>query len=180
MVRLTYIICFAVLLLTSCQNNNNCLPVTTDPAANKAQFLGDWYEIGSIPQFFNIGCNCTKATYTDNGSTILVTNSCRLGGATIGVPNVINGTAYAPNPNDFSKLKVQFPVSPVAADYWILYFDPNGQHMLVGDPNKNSLFVLSRSRTMSNATYNSILSRAVPFCYNLNKVKRTDQVSCNN
>jgi len=106
MARLTYIICFAAFLLTSCQNNNNCLPVTTDPAANKAQFLGDWYEIGSIPQFFNIGCNCTKATYTDNGSTILVTNSCRLGGATIGVPNEINGTAFAPNPNDFSKLKV--------------------------------------------------------------------------
>jgi len=75
---------------------------------------------------------------------------------------------------------VQFPTSPVAADYWIIYFDPNGQNMLVGDPNKTSLFVLSRSRTMSNATYNSILSRAIPFCYNINKVKKTDQIACNN
>ena len=180
MIRLTTIICTVVIILSSCTSANNCAPVTTDPTANKAQFLGDWYEIGSIPQFFNIGCNCTKATYTDNGSNILVTNSCRLGGSTIGVPNVINGTAFAPNPSDFSKLKVQFPVSPAASDYWILYFNPNGQNMLIGDPNKNTLFVLSRTRTMSNATYNSILSKAVPFCYNLNKVKKTDQTSCNN
>ena len=180
MTRIICIFCFAIAIFTSCQSTNNCSPVTTDPAANKAQFLGDWYEIGSIPQFFNIGCNCTKATYVDNGSTILVTNSCRLGGATIGVPNVINGTAYAPNPNDFSKLKVQFPTSPVAADYWIIYFDPNGQQMLVGDPNKTSLFVLSRTRTMSNATYNNLLSKAIPFCYNISKVKKTDQISCNN
>ena len=180
MIRLTSIICTVVIILSSCTSANNCSPVTTDPAANKAQFLGDWYEIGSIPQFFNIGCNCTKATYTDNGSNILVTNSCRLGGATIGVPNIINGTAFAPNPSDFSKLKVQFPTSPVAADYWIIYFDPNGQNMLIGDPNKTTLFVLSRSRTMSNATYNTILGKAVPFCYNISKVKKTDQIACNN
>jgi apolipoprotein D and lipocalin family protein len=180
MIRFTSFIFAAIIVLSSCTNANNCPAVTTDPTANKAQFLGDWYEIGSIPQFFNIGCNCTKATYTDNGTNILVTNSCRLGGATIGVPNVINGTAFAPNPSDFSKLKVQFPTAPVAADYWIIYFDPNGQNMLIGDPNKTSLFVLSRTRTMSTATYNSILARAIPFCYNINKVKKTDQISCNN
>lgn len=167
-------------VFVSCQNNNsNCLPVTTDPSANKAQFLGDWFEIASIPQFFNIGCNCTKATYVDNGTNILVTNSCRLGGASIGVLNTANGVATVPNPADFSKLKVQISPAPVAGDYWILYFD-NGQNMLVGDPDKQTLFVLSRNRTMSNADYNNILSKAVPFCYDLSKVKRTDQTSCAN
>ncbi len=180
MKNITLLLAALMLAFASCQNNNNtCLPVTTDPSANKAQFLGDWYEIGSIPQFFNIGCNCTKATYVDNGTNILVTNSCRLGGATIGVPNVINGVATVPDPADFSKIKVQFATSPVPGDYWILHFD-NGQNMLVGDPNKQTLFVLSRNRTMSIADYNAILSKAIPFCYDISKVKRTDQISCTN
>lgn len=180
MKKITLFITTLLFVFSACQNNvNTCLPVATDSTANKAQFLGDWYEIGSIPQFFNIGCNCTKATYVDNGSNILVTNSCRLGGATIGVPNNANGVATVPNPADFSKLKVQISLAPVAGDYWILYFD-NGQNMLVGDPDKRTLFVLSRNRTMSNATYNAILSKALPFCYDISKVKRTDQISCTN
>ncbi len=168
--------------ISSCNNSANCSnqPVTTDPTANKAQFLGVWYEIASIPQFFNVGCNCTRAEYIDNGANIIVKNSCRLGGATIGTPNNITGTATVPNPNDFSKLKVKFPVSPTAADYWILSFDPNGQYMLVGDPQRNSLFVLSRNRTMPANIFNNLMGIATSMCYDVSKVKTTDQIACNN
>jgi len=182
MKKILTILCAIVVTASSCNNSSNCnnQPVTTDPTANKTQFLGVWYEIASIPQFFNTGCNCTKAEYIDNGSNIIVKNGCRLGGATIGTPNNITGTATVPSPNDFSKLKVKFPVSPTAADYWILSFDPNGQYMLVGDPQRNSLFVLSRSRTLSPNIYNNLMGIATSMCYDVSKVKKTDQIACNN
>ena len=170
----------AICFLSSCNTTPNCAPVTTDSRANKTQFLGVWYEIASIPQFFNIGCNCTQAEYVDNGANIIVKNSCRLGGATIGVQNNITGTATVPNPADFSKIKVQFPTAPSAADYWILDFDPNGQYMLIGDPQKLSLFILSRTRTLDNVTYNRLLNKATSFCYDIKKVQKTAQVACNN
>ncbi|MDX2003307.1 MAG: lipocalin family protein [Chitinophagales bacterium] len=167
-----------IVMMSATCNTNNCLPVTVDSNANQAQFLGTWYEIASIPQFFNIGCQCTSAEYVANGSNIIVKNSCRLGGATIGIPNNIQGTATVPDPNVFGKIKVRFPVSPVDADYWILEFDPNGQYMLVGDPNKNSLFILSRTRTLNQGIYNNLVSTAQDMCFDVNKLKITNQSNC--
>lgn len=167
-----------VTLMSSTCNNNTCLPVTVDNDANKAQFLGLWYEIASIPQFFNIGCQCTTAEYIDNGSDIIVKNSCRLGGPILGIPNDIQGTATVPDPNVFAKIKVRFPVSPVAADYWILEFGPNGSYMLVGDPDKNSLFILSRTPTLNQGTYNNLVRKADDMCFDTDKLRRTDQSNC--
>lgn len=167
-----------ILMSSTCNNTNTCLPVTVDSNANQAQFLGLWYEIASIPQFFNIGCQCTTAEYVANGNTITVKNSCRLGGAILGIPNNIEGTATVPDPNVFGKIKVRFPVSPVEADYWILAFDPNGDYMLVGDPDKDTLFILSRTRTLSASIYNNLVSIAEDMCFDIDKLEKTKQNNC--
>lgn len=161
-----------------CPNTNSCLPVTTDPDANKAQFLGVWYEIASFREFFNIGCRCTQAEYIDNGTNITVKNSCIQGTNLTPINNRITGTAFAPNPNDFSKLKVQFPVAPTAADYWILEFDTNGQYMMVGSPDKNSLFILSRTRSLPASTYTSLLQIADAMCFDTDKLIGINQNGC--
>ena len=167
-----------VTLMSATCSKPTCLPVTVDTSANKAQFLGKWYEIASIPQFFNIGCQCTTAEYIDNGNNIIVKNSCRLGGALIGIPNNIQGTATVPDPNVFAKIKVRFPVSPADADYWILDFGPNGDYMLVGDPDKNTLFILSRTASLNQGTYNNLVNKAKGMCFDTNKLKRTEQGTC--
>ncbi len=172
------IFAFITLMSATCGNKPTCLPVTVDTDANKTEFLGKWYEIASIPQFFNIGCQCTTAEYVDNGNNIIVKNSCRLGGAIIGIPNNIEGTATVPDPNVFAKIKVRFPVSPVDADYWILDFGPNGDYMLVGAPDKKSLFILSRTSTLNQGTYNNLVSKAQDMCFKVSDLKLTKQDNC--
>lgn len=167
----------SLLLFPTC-TPDPCLPVTTDPSANKAEFLGLWYEIASIPQFFNIGCRCTTAEYIDNGTDITVINSCRLGGNIIGIDNRIEGNAFAPDPNDFTKLKVKFPTAPVAGDYWILEFGPQGSYMLVGDGERNTLFILSRTPTLNQGTYNRLVRKAEDMCFDVDELKKTDQNNC--
>lgn len=176
--KILFLLISASVLFFGCPSTNTCLPVTTDPDANKAQFLGVWYEISSFQQFFNIGCRCTQAEYIDNGSEIIVKNSCIQGSNLIPINNRITGTATAPNPNDFSKLKVRFPVSPSAADYWILEFDTNGRYMMVGDPDKNTLFILSRTRSLDPAIYSSLLQKADAMCFDIDNLIGINQNNC--
>jgi len=175
------VICITALLLlnaSSCdQSNNNCLPVTTDNSANVNEFLGLWYEHGSINQFFSVGCDCTTAEYTTSTTAgqVTVTNTCDR----FGFNSDIVGFAYAPDANDFGKLKVNFPSFPGGdADYWILFFDGPGGLMLVGNPDKDNLYILSKNNTISQSDYDGLLAIAEDMCFDISKVKVTDQTNC--
>ena len=166
------------LFMTSCDDDGtpDCLPVMTDPSANLDDFLGLWYEIGSIPQFFNPGCACTTAEYTllPDGETVGVYNSC----IRFGFPSDIEGTAVAPDPSDFSKLEVSFPVSPTPGEYWILVFEPEDGYMMVGDSDRTQLYILSRTPDLDAAIYDSLLEAAEFMCFNTNDLEITDQSNC--
>ncbi len=172
---------FAILLLnnSSCnqQPSQNCLPVTTDADANLNDFLGLWYEHGSMNQFFSIGCDCTTAEYSQSSTPgqVTVYNSCDR----FGFNSDIQGFAYAPDVNDFSKLKVSFPSFPGGeGDYWILYFDGTDGLMLVGNPAKDNLYVLAKQQTIAQNDYDTLLAIADEMCFDISKVKRTNQAGC--
>ncbi len=172
------LMCIA-LTWTSCnEDSQGCLPVTTDQAVTLNQFLGTWYEIASIPQFFNIGCSCTTATYSidPSGNGVTVQNSCMIFNGLI--PNNITGLATQPDLNDFSKLKVSFPGIPGEADYWILDFAPDASYMLVGNPDKDNLYILSRTATLDPTIYNTLLGVADLMCFDISEVVMTDQSNC--
>lgn len=152
-----------------------CAPVTTDSDANLNQFLGLWYEIASFPQFFNTGCSCTTAEYTlaPDGNSVIVSNSCRLFGF---IPNNIQGNATQPDPNDFSKLEVSFPTVPGnPGDYWILEFADDASYMLVGDPAKENLYILSRTSTLEQAIYDALITKAELMCFEVDDLELTPQ-----
>ncbi len=168
----------SMICLTSCDDEpTGCLAVTTDSDANLTQFLGLWYEIASFPLFFNAGCSCTTAEYTlaPNGAGVTVNNNCQLFGA----PNGIQGIATQPDPNDFSKLKVQFPTSPSAGDYWILEFASDASYMLVGNPAKDNLYILSRTSTLDQTIYDDLVKIAEDMCFDVSNLQLTDQSNCN-
>jgi len=169
-----------ILNASSCSEsdqNSDCLPVTTDQSVNLDEFLGLWYELGGIPLVFNTGCSCTTAEYTLSTTSpgqVTVNNSCdRFAFGSV------EGFAYAPDPNDFSKLKVKFTSFPSpTADYWVLYFNNVDGHMLVGSPTKSSLYILSRTNSISSSDYQGMLSIAEDMCYDISKVEKTDHTDC--
>ena len=160
-------------LLGSCDQSTECGPVITDDRANLDEFLGTWYEVATIPQFFSRNCDCTSATYTlrENG-TVDVFNACVEGDRM----NTIRGFAQAPNPDVFSKLKVKFPF-PGTGNYWIILFEA-GSHMVVSDPMRSTCFILSRTRTIDDAIYDSIIEEVDAQCIDINKIVRVRQEGC--
>ena len=77
-----------------------------------------------------------------------------------------------------SKLAVrfdQFPANLFEGRYWIVVLDPDYQFAAVSDPQRSTLFVLSRTPQMDDATYADILSQLEANGFDLSKLKKTEQ-----
>ena len=140
------------------------------------RYVGRWYEIAKLPQVFQAFCTKVTADYAllENGR-VSVENRCRLGDPNFGFPVNIKGEAY-PVDETNSRLKVEFFGGASVGDYWILELDPEYRWALVGDPERSSLFVLSREPTLDEALIEQLLSLAeTKHGYDISKVTRTRQ-----
>ena len=142
-----------------------------------SRYAGLWYEIGSIPQIFQTGCNCTTAEYAAiSANEISVTNACNLFSAN-GFENRIEGTAtIVPNSGN-AKLLVSF-FGFGEADYWIIDLEPDYEWVVVGSGDKQTFWILSRTQTFDETLYNELLAKWGERGYDVSRVERTTQVGC--
>ena len=117
---------------------------TTVPSVDLQRYLGKWYEIGTIPQSFQKGCQCVTAEYSlrEDGQ-IGVINSCRKDAPT-GKLKLAKGRAKIEDKVSNAKLRVTF-FWPFYGDYWIIGLDANYRYALVSDRKGKTLWLLSRS-----------------------------------
>ena len=145
------------------------------------RYAGKWYEIVRLPMFFQRNCaSDVTATYTlQPTGKVEVNNQCM---GKDGKPMQSIGEATK-NGDSGSKLKVTFlpqglrwlPVGK--ADYWVLALDPNYSHALVGTPNQKYLWILSRTPTMDEDTYQTMVATAKSQGYDVSKLQKTAQNS---
>ncbi|MPW45812.1 lipocalin family protein [Acinetobacter guerrae] len=152
-------------------------PLPTVERVELDKYLGVWYEIARKPMFFENKCaRDITATYTlnENGNVSL-DNRCY---SKDGELKQSVGEAFVENPPFNTKLKVSFlPEAvrwvPVArGDYWILKLDENYQTVLVGEPSRKYLWVLSRTPDLSEDIVNEYLNYAKSLGYQLNDIIR--------
>ena len=134
------------------------------PALDLARYSGQWHEVARLPMFFQRKCtNRTTATYTPLAEgRIEVRNACRTkSGATISVVGEARTVAGKPG-----ALQVRFAPSWLAwlpmvwADYWVVDLDPDYRWAVVGGPDRDYLWILSRTPTMERSQYEQIKARA--------------------
>ncbi len=146
----------------------------TVPAVDLDRYLGRWYEIASYPAWFQRGCTASTAEYSRRpDGAIRVVNRCRKG-ALGGKPKVAEGKAVVVDPIRNAKLEVSF-FWPFSGDYWIIDLDQEYGWAVVGEPRRNYLWILSRTPTMDEATYQAIVSRLPDKGYDPGKLRRTLQ-----
>jgi apolipoprotein D and lipocalin family protein len=151
-------------------------PLETVPHVELARYLGTWYEIASFPQSFQRGCTATSAIYTlrDDGQLDVV-NRCRLG-APDGKMKEARGRARIVDRVTNAKLEVSF-FRPFWGPYWIIDLAPDYSYAVVGHPGRDYLWILSRTPTMSDDTYQRILARLRAQRYDITRLVRTMQPS---
>ena len=129
------------------------------------QYLGTWYEIASIPMWFQRNCAYgTKAVYgkSDSESQLTVDNSCM---TMEGETERATGRArFAESPTT-GALEVTFVellgywLWPLSGDYIIFDIDPEYRWVAVGHPDRDYGWILSRSKTLDVDTLRLIETR---------------------
>jgi apolipoprotein D and lipocalin family protein len=149
-------------------------PLQTVDRVDLNRYMGKWYEIASFPQRFQKGCVASSATYTlRKDGSVEVFNQCS--DKTLeGKLRDAKGKAWVVNSKSNAKLKVRF-FWPFTGDYWIIDLDNDYQYAVVGHPNRNYLWILSRSPQMDAATYDGIIERLKKQHYDVNRLKKTLQ-----
>ncbi len=146
----------------------------TVSAVDLQKYSGKWFEIASFPQRFQKGCNCTTAEYTlTSKNYLIVENRCKkdsLNGKSL----YIKGKVFSEKNTGNAKLKVQF-FWPFKGKYWIIDLAADYSYAVVGHPNRNYLWILSRTASMDNVVYQEIVSRIEANGYDVSKILKTKQ-----
>jgi apolipoprotein D and lipocalin family protein len=165
---------FACSLVGVAMANDNKKPLQTVPSVDLNRYIGTWYEIARYPNRFQRDCaDSVTATYSfrDDGK-IKVVNQCRKADGKI---KSATGKAKIQDKKTNAKLKVSF-FWIFYGNYWIIDLDENYQYAVIGEPNRDYLWILSRTKTMDDATYQKILERIKEQGYDVNKLVKTKQL----
>ena len=158
------------LLVSACATPRN--PPHTVSQVNLPRYMGTWYEIASFPNAFQGGCQCTTAHYQLKDNQVSILNQCYKGQDYH--LSSAKGTAWVVPHSHNSKLRVQF-FWPFKGDYWILYLSKHYQQVIVGSPNRQYLWILSRTRTISRQRYQHLVHIAKQKGFATNQLRRTYQ-----
>lgn len=125
-------------------------PLPTANFVEIERYLGKWYAVTALPQFFTRSCVAQTAEYAPlNENSITVLNTCiKKKGVT-----TIKGKAVVANEETNAELIVTFDnfftrLFKVKGDYTIIEIDPEYRYVLVGSKDRKSLWILSRTPSL--------------------------------
>ena len=143
-----------------------------------SRYLGKWYEIATIPSWFEKKCaRDTSATYTlRNDGDVDVLNQCTQSDGTV---SSAHGRAWVKDKATNAKLKVSFipwvKLNFMAGDYWIIDLGPNYEYAVVGSPGRDYGWILARMPSLPKQTMDGIIKRLEEQGYDFKKFKLTEQ-----
>jgi apolipoprotein D and lipocalin family protein len=178
---LTALIATMALLFVSASVAQMPAALTTVERVDLNRYIGQWYEIALFPNRFQKQCVAdTTATYAlkENGR-IQVTNRCRLQSQAF--DTALGEAKLAVDDGSTAKLKVRFaPVwlswlDRVWGNYWVIELEPNYEHVVISEPNREFLWILARKPRLSEATLNGIKARLIARGFDVSKLQFTPQ-----
>jgi apolipoprotein D and lipocalin family protein len=146
----------ALLLAAGCISSGKPRPATV-ASVDLDRYMGRWFVISHVPYFLEKGKVASYDTYARRRDGTL-TNNFTFREKTIGGPEKTwEGTARVIDPATNATWKVSF-FWPVSVTYKIFALDPDYRWSVVGTNDGGLLWVLSRERQLSPATYAAILA----------------------
>ena len=148
-------------------------PVQTVSSVDLSRYVGTWYEIARYPNRFQNRCagNVSANYEIREDGNITVVNSCKEENGEI---NTAKGKAKIVDSRTNARLKVSF-FGPFYGDYWIINLGPNYEYAVVGTPDRNYLWILSRTPQMDDGLYDLLLQRIAAQGFDTARIVKTPQ-----
>ena len=139
------------------------------PKVELVKYIGKWYEVARLPFRFEDGCTDITATYglNDDGS-VSVLNECLRDGK----QRQSKGKAKVVDRATGAKLKVTF-FWPFYGDYWVIDLGRNYEYSVVGTPNREYLWILSRTKQMDDGLYSRLVEFAKSKGFDVGRLIKT-------
>ncbi len=149
----------------------------TVAAVDLQRYAGTWHEAARFPQSFQdnsrLRCEDVTATYTPlPDGRLEVLNSCANALAEGRPRREARAVAYAVEGGNNARLRVSF-FRPFYGDYLVIGLDPDYRWAVVGSPDRDSLWVLSRAKPMAEADFQAALAVARREGFDLARLQRT-------
>jgi apolipoprotein D and lipocalin family protein len=156
-------------------------PLQIVPSVDLVRYSGKWFEIARLPNRFQDRCTGdVTATYAPmDAGRLRVVNECRTADGTF---IRAEGEARRADENGpASTLLVRFApawlgwLPMVWGDYQIMVLDEEYRYALVGTPDRKYLWVLSRTPSLDDETYDRLMQAAAAQGFEIRRVTLTSQ-----
>ena len=140
------------------------------------RFMGDWYVIATIPTFLEKDAFNPVETYQlSSDGSIATTFTFNKGG--------LNGPEKIYRPRGFVEDKstnaiwgMQF-IWPIRADYRIVYLDDDYQQTIIGRNNRDYVWIMARTPTISQEDYSNLVTLVGALGYDLDALRKSTHSS---
>jgi apolipoprotein D and lipocalin family protein len=150
-------------------------PLKPVPHVDLPRYMGDWYVIANIPYFAEKNCYDSIESYAlrPDGK---ISNwfRCRKGSFEAPMEQKASAVAHVVDKTSNAVWSVRFfKIIPV--NYQILDLDPNYQWVMVGHPSRSYGWIMARTKTLDEATYQRILQNTTTQGYDPAKFQKVPQ-----
>lgn len=148
-------------------------PLEAVPRLDLERYSGTWHEIARLPMAFEKDCvRDVSATYTLRpDGRVDIRNECTTATGGRKTAEGVARPGKAP-----AKLEVRFApgwlslLPFVWADYWVIALDEDYRWAIVGEPDRDHLWFLSRDPGVDERTFEDLKGRARMLGYNLDRL----------
>jgi apolipoprotein D and lipocalin family protein len=165
--RIISLLTFGLLALAACAappvNRSETAPPLAVKSIEPPRYVGLWYEIARFPNQFERDCDSATAQYAQRADgKIDVLNTCL---RSDGQQRSAKGVARIVDTATNAKLKVSF-FGPFEGDYWVIDHADDYSWALVGEPSGRYLWILARTKTISDGLRETLLKKLAERGYN--------------
>jgi apolipoprotein D and lipocalin family protein len=168
MKSLPSILCVALFTVAAASSHAQPAPLAALPTLHIPSYMGTWYQVAWFPNRFQKQCvTDTTATYRRIPEGVEVTNRCRnaegqiesVVGLARPAGSEIRGDALQPAQLEVSFLPSWLRWLPIWGSYWVIQLADDGRYAVVSEPDREYLWVLSRTPSLAPADESAIRSR---------------------
>jgi apolipoprotein D and lipocalin family protein len=162
-------------MLGGCADMKN--PLRPVARVDLPRYMGDWYVIANIPYFAEKGCVDSIESYAlRSDGDIDNWFSCREKSFTAPMKRKATAKAVVVDTVSNAVWKVKF-LWIISVKYFILDLDPGYRWVAVGHPSRNYGWVMARSKSLDEGTYQGILGRLATQGYDISRFQKVPQQS---
>ncbi|MGK0358183.1 MAG: apolipoprotein D and lipocalin family protein [Bradymonadia bacterium] len=126
----------------------------TVPKVDLDRYAGVWFVIASYFEDKQAGCKGMKAVYTRTEDGFDLHDQCRKDGTL----DTLNGNMTVMDEATNAKLRGRFYLI-FTVDYWVIDLDPAYRWVVVGEPEREHVWIMSRGPFMDKPTMDGIKAR---------------------